>query len=84
MTGKWTFQETIEKTIEFENRTICPIEYRALLDVIMDLTCWISFVFLINDAKIKPVRVKGGMSLWNGMWHDVRNSIIMRNTRDAE
>ena len=26
------------------------------------------------------VRVKGGMSLWNGMWNDVRNGIIMQNT----
>ena len=41
------------KTIEFENRTMRPIEHRALLNVVMDITCWISFVFLINDAKIK-------------------------------
>ena len=27
-----------------------------------------------------PVRVNGGMSLQNGMWHGVRNGIIMRNT----
>ena len=27
-----------------------------------------------------PVRVKDGMSLRNGMWHGVRNGIIMRNT----
>ena len=26
-----------------------------------------------------PVRVKDGMSLWNGMWNGVRNGIIMRN-----
>ena len=26
------------------------------------------------------VRVKDGKSLRNGMWHDVRNGIIMRNT----
>ena len=26
------------------------------------------------------VRVKGGMSLRNGMWNDVRNGIIMQNT----
>ena len=25
------------------------------------------------------VRVKGGMSLRNGMWHGLRNDIIMRN-----
>ena len=28
---------------------------------------------------IKPVRVKDGMSLRNGMWKDVRNGIIMQN-----
>ena len=28
----------------------------------------------------KAVRVKGGKSLRNGMWHGVRNGIIMRNT----
>ena len=26
-----------------------------------------------------PVKVKGGMSLRNGMWHGLRNDIIMRN-----
>ena len=26
-----------------------------------------------------PVRVKGGMSLRNGMWHGLRNDIIMEN-----
>ena len=26
------------------------------------------------------MRAKGAMSLRNGSWHDVRNSIIMRNT----
>ena len=30
--------------------------------------------------KFLPVRVKDGMSLRNGMWHGVRNGIIMRNT----
>ena len=30
------------------------------------------------------VRVKGGMSLWHGMWHDLRNGIIMRNVILAE
>ena len=28
----------------------------------------------------KTVRVKDGKSLRNGMWHGVRNGIIMRNT----
>ena len=26
-------------------------------------------------------RVKGGMSLRNGMWHGLRNDIIMRNVK---
>ena len=29
---------------------------------------------------LTAVRVKGGMSFRNGMWHGVRNGIIMRNT----
>jgi len=27
----------------------------------------------------KAERVKGGMSLWNGMWNGLRNDLIMRN-----
>ena len=30
------------------------------------------------------VRVRGGMSLWNGMWNGLRNDIIMRNVIYAE
>ena len=30
------------------------------------------------------VRVKRGISLWNGMWHDLRKGIIMRNVIDAK
>ena len=30
-------------------------------------------------ASLYTVRVKGGMSLRNGMWHSLRNDIIMRN-----
>ena len=30
------------------------------------------------------VSVKGGMSLWNSMWHGLRNDIIMRNVIYAE
>ena len=33
---------------------------------------------------LAAVRVKGGMSLRNGMWHDLRNRIIMRNVMYAE
>ena len=32
-------------------------------------------------GKTFPVRVKGGMSLRNGMWHGLRNDIIMRNVK---
>ena len=35
-----------------------------------------------NDSSLSEVlavRVKGGMSLRNGMWHGLRNDIIMRN-----
>ena len=32
----------------------------------------------------KAERVKGGMSLRNGMWYDLRHGIIMRNTILAE
>ena len=35
-------------------------------------------------GEIYSVRVKGGMSLWHGMWHDLRNGIIMRNVILAE
>ena len=31
------------------------------------------------DLNLRPVRVKGGMSLRNDMWHGLRNDIIMRN-----
>ena len=38
----------------------------------------------IDSHSDRPVRVKGGMSLWHGMWHDLRNGIIMRNVILAE
>jgi len=34
------------------------------------------FLFLVL-MLIMPVRVKGGMSLPNGMWHELRNGTIM-------
>ena len=42
--------------------------------------------FLLLAEKILefPVRVKGGMSLRNGMWHGLRNDIIMRIVMYAE
>ena len=42
------------------------------------------FKNLIFVSRLVPVRVKGGKSLRNGMWHGLRNGIIMRNTRYAE
>ena len=36
-------------------------------------------VTLVQEIIEQAVRVKGGMSLWNGMWHGLRNGIIMRN-----
>ena len=33
------------------------------------------------SVRFTPVRVKGGMSLRNGMWHGLRNDIIMRNVK---
>ena len=30
-------------------------------------------------SPFESVRVKGRMSLWNGIWHGLRNDIIMRN-----
>ena len=40
------------------------------------------FVYTTTRKKFvifKSVRVKDGMSLRNGMWHGLRNDIIMRN-----
>ena len=39
--------------------------------------------FIQQTMTVAPgaVRVKGGMSLWNGMWHGLRNYIIMRNVK---
>ena len=43
-------------------------------------------MFSTGDERcpVKPVRVKDGMSLWHGMWHDLRNGIIMQNVILAE
>ena len=32
-----------------------------------------------GKPRVLAVRVKGGMSLRNGMWHGLRNDIIMWN-----
>ena len=34
-----------------------------------------------HTSSLYAVRVKGGMSLRNGMWHGLRNDIIMRNVK---
>ena len=34
-----------------------------------------------QTIPVPAVRVKGGMSLRNGMWHGLRNDIIMRNVK---
>ena len=39
---------------------------------------------LIYGINFKSVRVRGGMSLWHGMRHDLRNGIIMWNVILAE
>ena len=41
---------------------------------------FISFSEILAWSGVGEVRVKGGMSLWNGMPHDLQNVIIMRNT----
>ena len=35
--------------------------------------------YLLSKTLFFSVRVKGGMSLRNGMWHGLRNDIIMRH-----
>ena len=37
-----------------------------------------------KSTTVNPVRVKGGLSLRNGMWHGLRNDIIMWNVIYAE
>ena len=41
------------------------------------LVVFVSEILLVRCA----VRVKGGMSLRKGMWHGLRNDIIMRNVK---
>ena len=38
----------------------------------------------LGSTHLISVRVKGGKTLWNGMWHGLRNDIIMRNVIYAE
>ena len=57
------------------------------MSLVLNLSCWYLGDWLI-EFKVAPllilehlaaVRVKGGMSLRNFMWHGLRNDIIMRN-----
>ena len=48
------------------------------------LKCYVESIILFVHLKNRnhlwlSVRVKGGMSLRNGIWHGLRNDIIMRN-----
>ena len=47
-------------------------------------TYFISRLAFTTLARLKPRRVKGGMSLWNGMWHGLLNDIILENVIYAE
>ena len=50
----------------------------------MDMFMVVSLHFLLfchSCYNYFSVRVKGGMSLWNGMWHGLRNDIIMPNEK---
>ena len=38
-------------------------------------------IYYSRLASFYSVRVKGGMSLRNGMWHGLRHDIIMRNLK---
>ena len=43
--------------------------------------CGLRFAVSHEKRDAKAVRVKDGMSLRNGMWHGLRNDIIMRNVK---
>ena len=51
------------------------------------MTCRIDYIDYINIVDCLfleppppfPMKAKGGMSSWNGIWHELRNSIIKRN-----
>ena len=61
--------------------------WRLVTGVLAELLCKSpeagTFCFLIRICVV-TVRVKGRMSLLNGMWHGLRNDIIMRNVIYAE
>ena len=55
-------------------------------NIIKNLLCLFFCLMVLKRCVILKsvwyaVRVKGGMSLRNGMWHGLRNDIIMRNVK---
>ena len=60
----------------------------AFLRCLQDIEIPIKAALLRGTQRLflcsETVRVKGGMSLRNGMWHGLRNDIIMRNVIYAE
>ena len=50
-----------------------------IFDIHKDITA--TTISYSTPSRVKTVRVKGGMSLWNGMWHGLRNDIIMQNVK---
>ena len=61
-----------------------PIRTQTLLNPTLSPGTAMSVVLQFRTIRnstvaINAVRVKGRMSLRNGMWHGLRNDIIMRN-----
>ena len=64
----------VEKTTKTAEKVIEVLHENNLLKLTQDSPR--SHLFWPSSL---PVRVKDGMSLRNGMWHGLRNDIIMRN-----
>ena len=47
----------------------------------LGIFCRDILTFRVREMASPAVRVKGRMSLRNGMWHGLRNDIIMRNVK---
>ena len=56
---------------------------RTLLDELFRVIRFSKASYALTSL-FKTVKLKGGMSLQNGMWHGLRNDIIMRNVIYAE
>ena len=50
----------------------------------LERACPLYSVPPLQLSLLVAMRVKGGMSLLNGMWHGLQNDIIMRNVIYAE